>query len=73
MRRNEVFDLADDLTIDRHTVGQVYVDVHRKLSFICCFWTSAPSTAKRSENRRLFRFGHFTILMKQDFQDAHPC
>jgi len=26
-----------------------------------------------SENRRLFRFGHFTILMKQDFQDAHPC
>ena len=25
------------------------------------------------ENRRLFRFPHFTILMKQDFQEAHRC
>lgn len=25
------------------------------------------------ENQRLFRFGHFTFLMKHDRQDAYPC
>jgi hypothetical protein len=25
------------------------------------------------EYHALFRFGHVTFLMKQDFQDAHPC